>query len=165
MKLRDLFGRTMSVADSEGFSQFQASLVEHKNDTKNVEYNPLDVFINAKRISAKQTPANPHKKQQTNRSGYQLYTKEIRPLVQRRNPDLPFGAITKMVARMWNDLPPAEQEQYCQRAKNLPDANDEGQDQIAPPGDIYFGMPQSHQPQDDGPGGLYNLGLGGQFQN
>ena len=157
-------GRTLSVADSEGFSQFQDSLVEHKNETENVEYNPLDVFLKAKRISTKQATANPHKKQ-ISRSGYQLYAREMRPIVQRRNPDIPFGTITKMVAKMWNELLPAEQEQYCQRAKALPDGNDDGADQIGPGGDLYFGLPQAHQQQDDGTGTLYNLGLAGQFQN
>lgn len=42
--------RGISVVYSEGFSQFQQSLLENKNDTQNIEYNPIDVFNNAKRI-------------------------------------------------------------------------------------------------------------------
>ena len=133
--------------------------------TKNVEYNQLDVFINAKKYSAtKQTVTSQHKKQPTNKTGYQLFIREVRPIVQRRNPDVPFGTITKMVAQMWNELTPAEQEDYTQKAKNLPDGNDENQE-VGGGGDMYFGMPPPQPPQDDGTGGMYNLGLGGQFQN
>lgn len=152
-------GRAISIADSEGFSQFHISLVDHKNETPNIEYNPMDVFMNGKKLNQNERKAQAPKKQSNTKSGYQLYSKEVRPSVQRMNPDAPFGAITKQVAQMWNELTPIEQEEYCQRARSMPDAPEDGTDQLGGP-ELYFNMGGHPPHQDDGGPSLYTLNLG-----
>lgn len=162
--------RAMAATDTEGFSQFQPTLLDHKNDTDTVEYNPLDVFSNATRY--KTTVAKPRqtrvvRKTPNIRSGYLLYSQEMRPIIQRRNPDLSFGELTKMVAQMWNELSSVEQEDYCQRARV---AGDQPEQQEMPGQEMYvFGIAQNQGHGDDvgivdpGAGGLYNMSLGNQF--
>jgi hypothetical protein len=71
-----------------GIAQFQPSLMEHKNETPNIEYNPLDVFNNAVRcLSASAKPRLP--KQQ--RGG--------------RNPDPPQPDMAPAIPQRWNELP------------------------------------------------------------
>lgn len=130
--------RNLSVADSEGISQFQVSLIDHKNETNNVEYNPLDVFLNAKRLSSNKNQPQPIQQKHPNpKSGYNLYMREVRPNIQERNPDVSFGATTKMVARSWNELTPAEQEQYNIRAQNMPDIPDDYHNDIEQQNEFY----------------------------
>ena len=169
--------RAMSATDTEGFSQFQPTLLEHKNDTENIEYNPLDVFNNAMRhqiaaVKPKQNKTAQAKKTQNNRSGYMLFSQAYRPIIQRRNPDLQFGEITRIVAQTWNELSSMEQEDYCNRARlanehNEENNNNNNNNQDLANQDIYFNMGQGAGHGDDigmvdvqNP--IYNLG--GHFQ-
>lgn len=108
--------RAFPAADSEGFSQFQNSLFEKKNETSNIEYNPKDVFKNAlkyQEIQAKNPKINSSK-----RPGFQLFDREVRPLLLNQNQNLSYGDITKMIVQKWNELSHEIQENYCQRAKD-----------------------------------------------
>lgn len=167
--------RPMAGADADGFSQFQPTLLDHRNESWDVEYNPIDVFTNAAKIKAanpKRRQAKPAKKTQNTRTGYLLYTQEMYPIVQRRNPDMVFGELTKMVAQMWNELSAVEQDDFCQRAKLASEAgaDDQAQD-IGQPEMYGFGIGQNtgHGDEvalglgDPSAGGLYNMTLGGQF--
>ena len=162
--------RSISATDTEGFSQFQPILLDHKNDTANIEYNPLDVFNNALRYqSANSKPRQTktvNRKAPNYRSGYLLYSQEMRPIIQRRNPDLPFGEVTKIVAQSWNELSSVEQEDFTHRARFNPDSNEDNNSQdlgnqntINSHGDDV-GLTMG----DAGASGLYNLGLGGHYQ-
>lgn len=160
--------RTISGTDADGFSQFQPALLEHRNETANIEYNPLDVFTNAVRLKAsnsKRRQANPTKKTQNTKTGYLLYAQEMRPILQRRNPDMAFGDLTKRVAQMWNELSGVEQEEFCQRARLAADQNDEQAQEMAPQEMYGFGIVPNPGQGDDvalglgdpGAGGLYNM--------
>ena len=164
--------RAMAATDTEGFSQFQPTLLDHKNDTDTVEYNPMDVFTNATRY--KTTAPKPRqtkvvRKTSNIRSGYLLYSQEMRPIIQRRNPDLSFGELTKMVAQMWNELSSVEQEDYCQRARAITDQGDAQAPEMVGQEMYVFGIGQNQGQGEDvgladgGAGGLYNMGLGNQF--
>ncbi|OHT04612.1 HMG box family protein [Tritrichomonas foetus] len=162
--------RAMSATDTEGFSQFQPTLLGHKNDTTNIEYNPLDVFNNAMRYQAANTKPRQTKtvnrKAPNCRSGYLLYSQEMRPIIQRRNPDLAFGEVTKIVAQTWNELSSVEQEDYCHRARLTAEPNEENNNGDLNNQDMYFNMGQNAGHGDDiglamgdaGGTGLYNLG-------
>lgn len=160
--------RSMSATDTEGFSQFQPILLDHKNDTPNIEYNPLDVFNNAMRYqTANMKPRQTktvNRKTQNSRSGYLLYSQEMRPIIQRRNPDLPFGEVTKIVAQTWNELSSVEQEDFTHRARFNPETNDDNANQDLGNQNSGHGDDVGLSMADPTASGLYNLGLGGHYQ-
>ena len=160
--------RSMSATDTEGFSQFQPILLDHKNDTPNIEYNPLDVFNNAMRYqTANMKPRQTktvNRKTQNSRSGYLLYSQEMRPIIQRRNPDLSFGEITKIVAQSWNELSSAEQEDFTHRARLNQESNDDNNNQDLGNQNSNHGDDVGLTMSDPSASGLYNLGLGGHYQ-
>ena len=160
--------RSMSATDTEGFSQFQPILLDHKNYTPNIEYNPIDVFNNAMRYqTANMKPSQTNtvnRKTQNSRSGYLLYSQEMRPIIQRRNPDLPFGEVTKIVAQTWNELSSVEQEDFTHRARFNPETNDENANQDLGNQNSGHGDDVGLSMADPTASGLYNLGLGGNYQ-
>ena len=155
----------MTATDTEGFSQFQPILLDHKNDSETVEYNPIDVFANATRFKTaivKPRQAKVMKKTSNVRSGYLLYNQEMRPVIQRRNPDLPFGELTKRVAAMWNELSSVEQEEYCQRARVANEQAEEQGQEMANQEMYVFGIGQNPGHGEDGlpdgsTGSLYGI--------
>lgn len=158
--------RNISAADTEGFSQFQPSLLEHKNDSNNIEYNPLDVFINAMRMqqsSSKPKQSKPTRKTINTRSGYILYNQEMRPILQRHNPDLNFGDISKQIAQMWKELSSTEQEDFCQRARlqAIAQGGNPGEPNQQ---DLYFNS-HNEDGMNMGDGTGYNLNIGTNFQS
>lgn len=161
--------RSMSATDTEGFSQFQPILLDHKNDTANIEYNPLDVFNNAMKYqSANMKPRQAktvNRKTPNVRSGYLLYSQEMRPIIQRRNPDLPFGEVTKIVAQTWKELSSVEQDDFTHRARFNPEQNDDGNNPDIGNQNPGHGDDVGLSIADPTASGLYNLGLGGNYQS
>jgi len=157
--------RNNSMIDADAISQFNPALIDHKNENVNIEYSPIDVFMNAKRVcgSVSKTPVVSNKNKKNTLSGYQLYSREMRPIIAHRNPSVSFGEITKTLGQMWSALSSTDQDDYCQRAKNMPDT-DETQNEINS-NELYFNIGQSHHHGDDGSGSMYGLSLGNQFPN
>jgi hypothetical protein len=130
--------RGISAPDPAGFAQFQPALLDHKNETPNIEYNPMDVFNSAMRLQAqnRQPRGNPPPRA-SGPSGFQLFNTEMRPFLQMRYPDLVFGEITRMIGQKWSELPAVEQATFCQRARALADQRDDRNQEM------YFGIGQN----------------------
>jgi hypothetical protein len=134
---------SMSSHETDGLAPFQLSLLDHKNDSSNIEYNPMEVFhkaIKAHSVSTQRRQKKKSGKPPVMRNGYLLYSLEMRPILQDRDPDLTFGDLTRQVAQSWNELPPAQQELYCQRARQMsgmnPEVESSHRETDAPPGSI-----------------------------
>lgn len=152
--------RSLSATDTEGFVQFQPSLLEHKNDSNNIEYNPLDVYMNAMKYQSTNPKPKPNKtsnpkKAPNSRTGYILYNQEMRPSIQRRNPDLAFGEVTKIIAQSWNELSSVEQENYSNRARLDSSAINDNNNQDLGNQEMYFNM-DPHQNADSNIGDRSN---------
>ena len=154
------YHRTNSLSDADSISNFNSNLIDHKNETTNIEFNPLDVFLNAKKINLstiKNSNLLPNKiKNPQPKSGYHLYSKEMRPIIQRRNPSATFGEVTKIVAQMWNELSSHDQDEYSIKSKTI--SNIEENNNELNNNEIYF-----NNQGDDGNNSLYHLN--NQFQN
>lgn len=113
--------RTFTATDTDGFSQFQNSLFERKNETTNIEYNPMDVFKNALRFQTVRTkPSTPPKVNPAKNLGFRFFMDEIRPLISNQNPNISFRDQTILIAQEWKNLSPEQQEMYVQRARITP---------------------------------------------
>jgi hypothetical protein len=111
---------SLATLDSDGLAAYQPSLLCHKNEAPETEYNPVEVLSKAAKAQAatvtdrKERKAK--RKREVDRRGYNLFTRERRPVLADSHAGLTYNEITRLLAESWESLPAIQRDQYAARA-------------------------------------------------